>query len=74
MTAAPTQVMKAERRNIELVVKALRGNALALEKGQRPDVAPLETAVVTISRFTRHEDSLAAWLLCLQPSSRGCKP
>ena len=41
----PTQVMEAEHRLIETVVKTLGGVADALEKGQRADVAMLATAV-----------------------------
>jgi len=41
----PTQVMEAEHRLIETVVKALGGVAAATEKGQRGDDAMLATAV-----------------------------
>lgn len=41
----PTQVMEAEHRLIETVVKSLSGVAAAIEKAQRADVAMLETAV-----------------------------
>ena len=41
----PTQVMEAEHRLIETVVKALGGVAAALEKGQPADAAMLATAV-----------------------------
>ena len=41
----PTQVMAAEHRLIETVVKALGGVAAALEKGQPADAAMLDTAV-----------------------------
>jgi hemerythrin-like domain-containing protein len=41
----PTQVMEAEHRLIETVVKALSGVAAAIEKGQRADVAMLGMAV-----------------------------
>ena len=41
----PTQVMEAEHRLIETVVKALGGVAAALEKGQPADAAMLDTAV-----------------------------
>jgi hemerythrin-like domain-containing protein len=41
----PTQVMEAEHRLIETVVKALGRVAAAIEKGQRADVAMLATAV-----------------------------
>ena len=41
----PTQVMEAEHRLIETVVKALGDVATALEKGQRPEVSMLTTAV-----------------------------
>ena len=41
----PTQIMEAEHRLIETVVKALGGVAAAVELGQRPDVAMLTTAV-----------------------------
>jgi hemerythrin-like domain-containing protein len=41
----PTQVMEAEHRLIESVVKAVGGAAAAIEKGQRADVAMLATAV-----------------------------
>ena len=39
----PTQIMEAEHRLIETVVKALSGVAAAIEKGQQADVALLET-------------------------------
>lgn len=42
---APTQIMEAEHRLIETVVKALGGVAAAIEQAQRADVATLETAV-----------------------------
>lgn len=45
MTATATQVMEAEHRNIESVVKALGDIAVAIEKGERADAAFLETAV-----------------------------
>src|SRR5512136_1505987 len=45
MTATATQVMETEHRNIEAVVKALGGVALAIEKGLPADVALLEAAV-----------------------------
>jgi hemerythrin-like domain-containing protein len=45
MTATATQVMEAEHRNIETVVKALGDIVVAIEKGQRADAALLETAV-----------------------------
>jgi hemerythrin-like domain-containing protein len=45
MTATATQVMKAEHRNIETVVKALGDLAFVIEKGQRADVAMLATAL-----------------------------
>ena len=38
----PTQIMEAEHRLIETVVKALSGVAAAVEKGQQADVALLE--------------------------------
>ena len=41
----PTQIMDAEHRLIETVVKALGGVAAALEKGQPADAAMLATAV-----------------------------
>ena len=41
----PTQVMEAEHRLIETVVKAMGGVADAIEKGQRADAATLATAV-----------------------------
>jgi len=41
----PTQVMEAEHRLIETVVKALGGVAAAVEKGQPADAAMLATAV-----------------------------
>jgi hemerythrin-like domain-containing protein len=41
----PTQIMEAEHRLIETVVKALGGVADAIEKGQRADAAMLATAV-----------------------------
>jgi hemerythrin-like domain-containing protein len=41
----PTQIMEAEHRLIETVVKALGGVADALEKGRDADVAMLATAV-----------------------------
>lgn len=41
----PTQVMEAEHRLIETVVKALGGVAAALEKGQPAGAAILPTAV-----------------------------
>ena len=45
MIARATQIMEAEHRNIETVVKALGDSALAIERGQRADVAMLATAV-----------------------------
>jgi hemerythrin-like domain-containing protein len=45
MTATATQVMEAEHRNIETVVKALGNIAVAIEKGQPTDVTLLKTAV-----------------------------
>ena len=45
MTTTATQVMEAEHRNIETVVKALGDLAVTIEKGQRAEVALLETAV-----------------------------
>jgi len=45
MTTKATQVMEAEHRNIETVVKALGDLAFVIEKGQRADGAMLATAV-----------------------------
>jgi hemerythrin-like domain-containing protein len=45
MTATATQVMETEHRNIEAVVKALGGVALAIENGLPVDVALLGAAV-----------------------------
>ena len=45
MTGTATQVMETEHRNIEAVVKALGGVALAIEKGLPADVALLGAAV-----------------------------
>ncbi len=45
MTTTANQVMKAEHRNIETVVKALGDLAFVIEKGQRADVAMLATAL-----------------------------
>ena len=45
MTTTATQVMEAEHRTIETVVKALGDLALTIEKGQHADVALLKTAV-----------------------------
>ncbi len=45
MTMTATQVMEAEHRTIETVVKALGNLALAIEKGQPADAALLKTAV-----------------------------
>lgn len=45
MTATATQIMEAEHRNIETVVKALGDMALAIERGQRVEAVLLQTAV-----------------------------
>ena len=45
MTTTATQVMEAEHRNIETVVKALGDLAVTIEKGQRVEAALLEAAV-----------------------------
>jgi hemerythrin-like domain-containing protein len=45
MTTTATQVMEAEHRNIETVVKALGDVAVTVEKGQRAEVALLEAVV-----------------------------